>query len=153
MFFDKIKLQFPFLREFQIELSVNQFFSHLLLLYTGNIDLVTSVEYAADTVENLAVRKSFYDAIPLLSRGETIHKSLSQSSYISPGFLERISVFELAGRLDEAFRDIAKKTDETSKQRMEVIQRTLFRILAFVTGMSAVGTIYIIIGILGSSHK
>lgn len=153
MLFDKIKLQFPFFREFQIELSVNQFFSYLLLLYTSSIDVITSVEYAADTVENRAVRKNLYNAIPLLSRGETMHKSLSQSSYISPGFLEKIYVCELAGRLDEAFGDIAAKTDETSEQRMEVIQRTLFRILALVTGMSVVGTVYIIIGILGSSHK
>jgi type II secretory pathway component PulF len=101
----------------------------------------------------LAVRKSLYDTIAPLSCGETIDKSLSQSPYITTGFLDKISICRQAGRLDEAFRDIAKKAGETSKQRMEIVYRTLFRIQAFATGMSIAGTIYIICGILGSSHK
>lgn len=153
MLFDKIKLQIPLLREFQIDLSINQFFSYLLLLYTSNINVITSVAYAADTVENLAVRKSLLDAIPFLRRGETMHRSLSQSPYIIPGFLERIDVCEQGGKLDEAFRDIAKKTSETSEQRMEIVYRTLFRIQAFATGMSIVGTIYLISMVLGNSHR
>jgi type II secretory pathway component PulF len=140
--FDFLKLKILSIREFQLDLSMGQFFGYMYLLYSTHQNVITSVEYAADAVENQVIRKSLFAALPLLRQGKSISESLSVCPYIQGGYLATLFESEHAGKLDEAFAHIVKRTMDSSEVRMEIIQRTLFRFQAFAVAMSIVLMIF-----------
>jgi len=139
---EKIKLRLPLLGRYILMREIARFCRTLGLLISNGIPIRDAIEATVPALGSRALEKELRVVSKDLSSGLTVAKSLSKISFF-PGFvISLIGVGEEAGRLDEAFLEIAttyeKQLDEQIKVMSSLIEPVLILGIGLVVGFIVV---------------
>ncbi len=116
---DGLLLRLPWIGEVIQQYSASLFCRTLAALLGGGIPIVPSLETAADSLANSAIRERIQARIPAVSSGSSLAAALEGTSAIPPTVLEMIAVGESTGSLKEMLGHVADFFDQENELRLQ----------------------------------
>lgn len=140
---DRVKLTVPFCRDIERDLGLNRFFHAFNLLYsTGDLRVETMLRLAIDTVSNAWIRDDLRRAITVIESGGSVAEAFAAPKRIGHDQKLLVATGEEAGKLEEAFDQLARETADSAVARLGMVQQVSLRLIAFAVTASIVGTTY-----------
>ncbi|MFA7142004.1 MAG: type II secretion system F family protein [Candidatus Paceibacterota bacterium] len=107
--FDKIALNLPALGEFQKNVNMNRFAENLATLMSSGKPITEALEISADLIGNDVYKEIILEARKGVIKGRKISEELIKyPKYISPLFVQMISVGEATGRISETLMNVVR---------------------------------------------
>lgn len=136
-------LRVPMLGDVIRRYSASTFCRTLATLLGGGLPIVTSLETAAQSVSNTALRERLAGAIPTVVAGGSLGGALERSGILPPAAVEMIAVGESAGSLPEMLAQVADFFDEEVDTRLQSLTAVIEPLIMIVMGIF-VGTIVVV---------
>lgn len=136
LFFDVIKLHMPFVKDFVKNSEISKFARTLGLLFKNGISVHESLQLAADTLDNEALRSDLNQArSEILNKGSTLSASLKKINIFPAFAVNMIAVGEEGGKLEESLAEISNVYDREVEQSIKVMASLLEPILILAVGL------------------
>ena len=133
--FDMIKLHLPFARRFTRDAEVARFARSLGILLKNGLSVHESLELAADTLDNDAMKESIGRAgKSIIDQGLSLSESFDRTKIFPIFTINMISVGEESGRLVEALDEIATVYEREVDQSIKIMSSLLEPILILAVG-------------------
>lgn len=134
-FFDMITLHVPFINNFIRTSEIARFSRSLGLLLKNGIPVYESLELAADTLDNAALREKLTEAAGVIvNQGCTISESFRRSGIFPEFVINMISVGEESGRLEESLSEVASSYEKEVEQSIKVMTSMIEPLLILIVG-------------------
>lgn len=140
---DRLLLGLPWLDEVLRWYSASLFCRTLATLLAGGIPIIASLETAADSVPNSAVRERLRAAVPAVGAGSSLAAALEGTATIPATALEMIAVGESTGSLPEMLGHVADFFDEDLDVRLQSLTAVVEPLIMVAMGLF-VGTIVVV---------
>ncbi len=136
---DMFCLRLPFINKFVKTSEIARFARSLGLLLKNGIPVYESLELAANTLDNEALRERLAEASNVIvNQGCTISESFKRTGVFPDFTINMISVGEEGGRLEESLSEIAasyeKEVDQTIRLMTSMIEPLLILIVGGFVG-------------------
>ena len=136
---DMLCLRLPFINKFVKTSEIARFARSLGLLLKNGIPVYESLELAANTLDNQALRERLAEASRvIINQGCTISESFKRTGVFPEFTINMIAVGEEGGRLEESLSEIAtsyeKEVDQTVKLMTSMIEPLLILIVGGFVG-------------------
>jgi type II secretory pathway component PulF len=132
---DMITLRIPLVNQFIKTAEIARFSRSLGLLLKNSIPVYESIELAANTLDNQALKDRLAEAsTAILNQGCTISESFKRSGVFPDFMINMIAVGEESGRLEESLSEIASSYEKEVEQTMKVMTSMIEPILILVVG-------------------
>jgi type II secretory pathway component PulF len=139
---DRLMLALPWISTIVRDLSVNRFFHAMNMLYsTGGIRVEAMIRQAAACVDNHVARADFLRAAEVIESGGTIAAAFAVPVLIPREYKSEVAVGEEAGKLEQAFDTVARRTAKDVEFRVKIVSRILFRVVMALVVFSMVGVL------------
>ena len=133
--FDSIKLNIPLIRKFVNNVEIARFARTLGLLIKNGISVHESLELAANTLDNDALKEKLGKVRgDILNRGSTLSASLKEAGVFPSFAVNMISVGEEGGRLEESLAEISNVYEREVEQSIKVMTSLLEPVLILIVG-------------------
>jgi len=134
-FIDIIKLRLPIIKDFVRNNEIAKFSRTLGLLLKNGISVHESLQLAADTLDNEALREKLNLARQeILNKGSTLSASLKKVDLFPVFAVNMIAVGEEGGRLEESLAEIANVYEREVEQSMKIMASLLEPALILIVG-------------------
>jgi len=134
-FVDIIKLQLPFIKDFVRNSEIAKFARTLGLLLKNGISVHESLQLAADTLDNEALKDRLNLAKQeIIGKGSTLSGSLKKIGLFPIFAVNMIAVGEEGGHLEESLAEIANVYERDVEQSMKIMASLLEPILILIVG-------------------
>ncbi len=140
---DGVLLALPSVGELIRRYSASLFCRTLATLLGGGLPIIGSLETAARSLVNTAVRERLLAAIPAVSAGSGLGAALERTGLVPATALEMITVGESAGSLPEMLGHVADFFDEEIDMRLQSLTAVIEPLIMVVMGLF-VGTIVVV---------
>lgn len=138
MFFDRLKIKLPGLKNTNIKIITSRFTRTLSTLLSSGIPLIQSLEVVNKVVGNVIVVKGLEKGIEDIKKGVSLSNTIRDIGVFPPMVYSMINVGEESGSLDEILFKTADFYDEeveTSLDKMTtMLEPILIVIMAFIIG-------------------
>jgi len=132
---DIIALRIPLVSQFIKTSEIARFSRSLGLLLKNGIPVYESIELAANTLDNQALKDRLDDASEaILNQGCTISESFKRAGIFPEFMINMVAVGEESGRLEESLSEIASAYEKEVEQTMKVMTSMIEPILILVVG-------------------
>jgi type II secretory pathway component PulF len=148
---DKWLLKVPLIGKVLSELFQARFCDSTSTLLSGGLPISKAIAIAGDIMSNEAMKRVILLAGEELKQGKKLSRTLEESTLFSDSLVLNTAVGEQTGRIDEAFKLLAKKyetqTDQLIGRLIKVITPASILVLSFMVGFivialfSAIGTL------------
>lgn len=147
---DGLKLVLPVIGPAERELAMSRFFHAMSLLYSTNGRRVEQmIRLAAESSDNIILRRDFVRAAAAVESGATIAEAFAIPSTIPCDLKSLVSAGDEAGKLEDAFDAVARTVDESVQHRLRLFQQLFFRVVASSVVFSVAMTLYSLLAIPG----
>lgn len=109
-------LKLPIFGSLIFKLNISRYMRMMEILSSNGVSLIRAMDISTSVVTNLYIKQRLDDAVILVSEGDSLSSSLSNSRIFSPMTIHMIASGERSGKLD----DILKKI--TDIQEQEIIE-------------------------------
>lgn len=135
-FIHAVRLQLPVLRETDIDLDVAVFLKTFNLMYqTGGTGVARMADLASTTIRNSIIREDFQRAAKGFEQHDSFEKVFGAARFLNHTYKGEIAVGATSGKLDEALDRVADLSDQALAFRLELLNRFLWRVVAFNVAM------------------
>ncbi|MGT3193373.1 type II secretion system F family protein [Yersinia enterocolitica] len=115
-FIEFFYLKLPIFGSLIFKLNISRYMRMMEILSSNGVNLIRAMDISTSVVTNLYIKQRLDDAVILVSEGDSLSSSLSNSRIFSPITIHMIASGERSGKLD----DILKKI--TDIQEQEIIE-------------------------------
>lgn len=138
LFFSKLKLKFPIVKNVTQMLIVSRFTRTLSILIGSGLPLVDSLEIVARVSENKIVENTILNIKDDVIRGESLYDSMKQSEVFPPMLYSMIKIGEETGSLEGILNKTAdfydEELDSTIQNAVTLIEPILIVVMGLVIG-------------------
>jgi len=132
---DMIALRIPLVSQFIKTSEIARFSRSLGLLLKNGIPVYESIELAANTLDNQALKERLDEASEaILNQGCTISESFKRAGIFPEFMINMVAVGEESGRLEESLSEIASAYEKEVEQTMKVMTSMIEPILILIVG-------------------
>ncbi|MFH1189724.1 MAG: type II secretion system F family protein [Candidatus Omnitrophota bacterium] len=132
---DMFCLRIPFINKFIKTSEIARFARSLGLLLKNGIPVYESLELAANTLDNQALRERLAEASAvIINQGVTISESFKRTGVFPEFTINMISVGEEGGRLEESLSEIAASYEKEVDQTIRLMTSMIEPILILIVG-------------------
>ncbi len=135
MIFDAIKMRLPLIRKFTRDAEIARFARSLSVLLKNGLPIHESLELAADTLDNDALKAAIYRAgRGIIDEGLSLSGSFVKVNIFPAFTLNMISVGEESGRVVDALEEIATVYEREVDQSIKIMSSLMEPLLILVVG-------------------
>jgi type II secretory pathway component PulF len=139
---DQMVVALPWLRELARDVAANRFFHTMNVLYsTGGMRVETMIRNAAKCIDNHVLRADYDRAAQAIESGETIGEAFAVPTMIPVEHKTTLRSGDEAGKLEEAFHFVARRTGEDVECRVRRFREIACRVVGFFVMMSLAFTL------------
>ena len=132
---DMIMLRIPFLQKFTRNAQIARFARSLAMLQKNGLPIHESLELAADTLDNEALKGSVREAArTVVEQGLSLSESFTRTKIFPDFTLNMVMVGEKSGRLVESLEEIADVYEREVEQSIKIMSSLMEPILILVVG-------------------
>ena len=133
--FDVLKLNIPLVKRFVRNVEISRFSRTLGLLFKNGISVHESLELAAETLDNEAMKEKLGRVrSEILNKGSTLSASLKNAGVFPAFAVNMIAVGEEGGRLEESLAEISIVYEKEVEQSIKIMTALLEPVLILVVG-------------------
>ncbi len=133
--FDALKLRMPFIKKFTRDAEVARFARSLSVLLKNGLPVHESLELAASSLDNEAIRASIHRAgKSIIDEGMSLSESFMRTKIFPDFTINMISVGEESGRVTEALEEIANVYEREVNQSIKIMSSLLEPLLILIVG-------------------
>lgn len=136
--FDEIVISLPYIGKMMHGFSMAMFGRAFGALYDAGMPLGRSLQLAADSCGNEAVRAKIYPVIHRLDEGVGIHQTFVQAGIFSPVVLDMVRAGELTGNMNEMLIKVSEYYEDEgqtkARQGAMVLGAVVFLMVAVYVG-------------------
>ena len=138
---DRIFLRLPVLGKIIQEFSLATFSRTLGTVLAGGMPMVSALQIASGSVQNLAAQQQLEKAIPPVTGGASVAAALEGTGAASPLVLEMVGVGERTGALEEMLQHVADFIEEEMDHRLSAMATLVEPIIMVVMGLVVAGIV------------
>jgi len=132
---DRFLLRIPFVGGLKIDYALSAFNRTLGTTLASGTPLVSAMQMARGTLNNLSLEKEMVQAIRQVEEGASLSDSLSRTGFFPPLALRMVKVGETSGSLTEMLNDIANYYEVEVEQRLTRLTTMIEPILMMIMGL------------------
>ena len=140
--FDMMKLKLPIVRKPMQQLVTARFTRTLSTLLSSGIQLVSALNFAAETVNNVVIEEAVVKAAEDIKTGASLSTQLKKIEYFPIMMTSMVGIGEEAGELDEMLEKTAAYYDEEADNAMTKLTSLLEPVAIIFIGI-VVGVVVI----------
>lgn len=148
---DRLKLKIPVFGSLIQKVEIARFAHTLSTLLENGVAVLESLRVAADTVENILIKKEIDSAYTAVKAGLSLSVSLRESKAIPVAVIQMIAVGEESGRLEKTLFKVAevydRETDSAIRLMLSLLEPILILTLGLVVGFIVISILLPIIEI------
>ncbi|HEN3660302.1 TPA: type II secretion system F family protein, partial [Yersinia enterocolitica] len=88
------------------KLNISRYMRMMEILSSNGVSLIRAMDISTSVVTNLYIKQRLDDAVILVSEGDSLSSSLSNSRIFSPMTIHMIASGERSGKLDDILKKI-----------------------------------------------
>lgn len=135
LLFDTIVLKIPFIKKFTLDAETGRFARSLGILIKNGLSVHESLELAADTLDNEAMKEALKTAgKSIVEQGLSLSESFTKTQIFPDFTINMISVGEQGGKVTEALEEIANVYEREVDQSIKIMTSLLEPILILTVG-------------------
>ncbi len=151
---DKFIISVPVVSDFVRCVNLSNFLTVMHLAYDAGISVMSALELASATVENLVIKKKVANSLNLVKNGSSITQALQKADVLPFDMLAIVSAGEKSGMLGKMFADCAsvidKKVDMALTALTKLFEPTVMVIIGAVVLFIVLAFYQMYAGMLGS---
>lgn len=132
---DKMMLRVPFLGGLKVEYALSSFNRTLGTTLDSGTPLVTAMQMARGTLNNLSLEQEMSQATRRVEEGSALSDSLERTGFFPPLALRMISVGETSGSLTDMLNDIADYYEAEVERRLTRLTTMIEPLLMMTMGL------------------
>ena len=132
---DMLKIKVPVFGPLLFKLSMARFAKTTSTLITSGIDMLKTLDLAADTVGNVVIATAIRDIREGVNQGQGLAGPMKVSKLFAPIVIQMVSIGEESGKLDELLLNTSEHYDQQVDYTMKNLTTLIEPILIFVLGM------------------
>ncbi len=137
MIFDKLRLKTPFFGDLTIKTSLSRFCRTLAISLKSSVPIVTALEIAKDTAENLYIRTAITNVQQGVLGGAMLHVCLATERIFPTMVVKMIATGEESGALEKMLNNIADMYDTEIDAKIAGLSSVIEPILMVGLGIIA----------------
>lgn len=135
LLFDTFVLKIPFIKKFTLDAETGRFARSLGILMKNGLSVHESLELAADTLDNEAMKGALKSAgQSIVEQGLSLSESFTKTGIFPEFTINMISVGEQGGKVTEALEEIANVYEREVDQSIKIMTSLLEPILILTVG-------------------
>ncbi len=154
--FDYLKLNLPGIGVLVKKTVAARFTRTLTTLISAGIPMLTALEVANDTIDNMVVNKALKDVASRVSEGKTIAEPLGQTKVFPDMVVSMIRVGESTGALEEVLGKVAdfydREVDQAIKSFTKFIEPVMIVVMSIIIGFITVSIFLPLTDIMKGMH-
>ncbi len=142
IFFSRLKLSAPVIKEFLLKAELARFCLTLELLIRNGITILEAIKTSIPVLGNRIIKDRLKESYKELEQGSSLGSSLKKSELFPVFMSNLISVGEESGRLDDSLAEIGdsyeRDTDEAIKIMSNMLEPVIILVLGLIVGFIVV---------------
>lgn len=131
---DMFKLKMPVFGPILFKLAMSRFAKTTSILISSGIDMLKTLELAADTVGNTIISRAIRDIRDGVNQGQGLAEPMKVSRLFTPIIIQMVSIGEESGKLDELLLSASEHYDQQIEYAMKNLTTMIEPLLIFVLG-------------------
>ena len=132
---DMLKIKVPVFGPLLFKLSMARFAKTTSTLIASGIDMLKTLDLAADTVGNVVIATAIRDIREGVNQGQGLAGPMKVSKLFAPIVVQMVSIGEESGKLDELLLNTSEHYDQQVDYTMKNLTTLIEPILIFVLGI------------------
>ncbi len=135
MFFDRFKINIPFLGELYLNYAISKLTRTLSTILSGGTPLVESIRISSGALNNAFLELRLADAVMNIKKGTGFADSLLDADFFPKLALRMISAGESSGALEQVLSDVADFYESSVDTKLSVLTSVIEPALMVVMGL------------------
>jgi type II secretory pathway component PulF len=150
----RFMLKIPIIKDSLLRTNLLTYTHMASMLLKAGLQLPVVLYHCAQTVKNLFIRESLFQARDQLIQGHSLSAALRSTDLFDAVSLEKIAIGERTGDINFAFTNISvayeKAIDDSTKTFIAIIEPAIIICIALVVGLLALSIITPMYSLVGS---